>query len=551
MAVGDGLGAEIALNRALAAGEPREAIAAYYGQAELQQGELAEARKWLGDGEFDEGSVGHGYHMLARLEMAQDNLPAAGRAFDRALQVKGRDPEIWVDIGRMRYRGGEQAEAIEASERALGLGPDNAAALQFRGQLIRDSEGNLAALPFFERALETNPDDVGLLGDYAATLGELGEANEMLAAARRMIELDPANRRALYLQAVLAARGGQFSLSRQLLGRSGYVDGEVPGAMQLSAVLDLESGNFASAAQMLERLSVMQPDNRHVQDLLPRALALGRNDRELIYRFGEAAKRSSASPYLRSLVARSYERLGEYERAAAFTDAVSKPRASNPIAKEASVTLDVARVHGDETGPDVLQLVRAALSARQNAEARESASRFLAKFPGSADALSLAGDTRLGTSDADKALDLYRRAAHIRRPWPLTLRMAAASQAKGDQAASLRLLLAHFFGDPGNAEAARLLATNAAQSGDWPAAAIFADRAIKAGAINDPFLMMIQAEFALQENDPKMAVEAAREAYALLPANPLTTRMLAHVYRETGADPRLAEALVRKAARLV
>ncbi len=59
----------------------------------------------------------HGFHMLARLEMADGNLPAAGDAFDRALEGNGGTAEIWVDIGRMRYRGGEHHQALEAAQR--------------------------------------------------------------------------------------------------------------------------------------------------------------------------------------------------------------------------------------------------------------------------------------------------------------------------------------------------------------------------------------------------------------------------------------------------
>ena len=57
----------------------------------------------------------------------------------------------------MRYRGGEQAQAIEASKKAVALGSENPAALLLNAQLVRDAAGNAAALPLFARAFRLEP----------------------------------------------------------------------------------------------------------------------------------------------------------------------------------------------------------------------------------------------------------------------------------------------------------------------------------------------------------------------------------------------------------
>ncbi len=71
-------------------------------------------------------------------------------------------------------------------------------------------QGLVASLPWFEKGLKAAPDDLSLLGEYAATLGEIGRAKDMLRVTRHMIELDGENPRAFYLQAVLAARAGNL-----------------------------------------------------------------------------------------------------------------------------------------------------------------------------------------------------------------------------------------------------------------------------------------------------------------------------------------------------
>ena len=125
----------------------------------------------LGKGDFSPKSAAHGFHMLGRLEMRVGNLPAAGKAFDRSFAALPDNSDLWVDIGRLRYQGGEQAQAIEASKRAVDLDETNPEALLLRAQLVRDSEGLAAALPWFEAGIEQSPGDLDLLGDYAATLG--------------------------------------------------------------------------------------------------------------------------------------------------------------------------------------------------------------------------------------------------------------------------------------------------------------------------------------------------------------------------------------------
>lgn len=523
LARGDGVGAEIVLREMLARGAAREALAAYLGEAELLQGNDAEARRWLGKGEFAPAAAGRGFHMLGRLAMREGDLPAAGRAFDRALRFAPDDAELWVDIGRLRYRGGEQAQAVEAGEKALALAPDNAQALLFRAQVVRDSQGMAAALPLFERGLAHAPDNPELLADYAATLGELGRAKDALAAIRKLARIDPRNPRVHFLQAVIAARGGQYDLARSLLLRSGDLSREMPAAMLLSGVIDLENGNYASAAQAFDRIARMQPDNARVQHLLARALSLAGSHRELVHRFAGSAR----SPYLAQLVGRSYEALGERQAAAPYLERAARPLSGNPAALPGATPLDVAEVRGVAQGTDALSLVRGLIVGRRPAAARARAESFRSRFPGSADAQGVAGDAALAANDPRAALVRYRAASLVRRPWPLTKRMATAMLALGDRAAAETLLASHLAGDPANAEAAALLARAAYLRGDFARAGLLIDYALATGAGRDPILRSLRAEVALRLGERDRAIAEASRAHALQPLSPAAARMLA------------------------
>ena len=97
---GDGIAAEVALNKAQAAGASRTDLAARMGEAMLLQGDLDRARQWLEPQRFSQADAALGWRMMGLLLRAERRLPDAGMAYDRALAIAPNDPLLWVDIAR-------------------------------------------------------------------------------------------------------------------------------------------------------------------------------------------------------------------------------------------------------------------------------------------------------------------------------------------------------------------------------------------------------------------------------------------------------------------
>lgn len=551
LAAQDGLGAEIILRDMAARGAPTAQIAAFLGEAELQQGDLAEARRWLEAADFTPETRARGYQMLGRVEMASGQLAKAGKAFDAALQSTPDDPELWVDIGRLRYLGGEQQQAVEASLHAFTLGPDNVAAVQFHAQLVRDTQGLEAALPLYEAALQHKPDSAALLADYAATLGDFGRVRDMLTVVRRIAELDGNNSQVFYLQAVLAARAGKFDLARTLLARSGEPERSAPAGMLLSAIIDMQQGNYASASQMLDKLERMQPDNQTIRLLLAQSLARGENHRELVYRFKDRANLPGSTPYLTVLVGRSYEVLGRRDQAAPFLDLAAKVRRTGLQVIPADTSLAVALARGPHTGRDTIALVRGLIESGQTGAAIVNAQAYLLRAQGSADALALAGDAWLFAGEGSRAADYYARAAAIRQSWPLTRRMVAAEILAGRQQSALTLLEHAVTNNSANAEAAVMLADAVLRSGKAKKAAVLLDLVIANGAARNPDALILRARAAMELGDMQTARSTAMRAYSLQKMNPSATALLAEILAESGGDRAQSQALARKAAKIL
>lgn len=505
---GEGIAVEAELRKALSAGASRTDVAARMGEAYLLQGKLRNAREWLEPAQFVATDQALGWRMTGRLLRLEGKLPEAGKAFDKALALAPNDPLLWVDIARLRYVGGEHLLAVEAAGRALQAGPENLRAIELRAQLLNDSAGPVAAIPLFERGLAAAPDDLALLIGYAGALGEAGRAVDLLATARRINQLDPRSPVPYYFQAVIAARAGKIDFARNLLNRNGNRLGEVPAAQMLQAALELEAGNSAMAVDMLERLDRRQPFNVRVQLLFARALLAVDDHVRLRQRFAPLAARPDASPYLLTVLGRSYERTGDRAAAAALLDRAATAGALPFAARE-----------------------------RANVPVR----------PGSFEGFVLAGDNALLKRANGDALAAYSRAAQVRFPEWLMLRAAYATGSPANGALLAGQYLAAY---PGSLLAPRLVAGGAALSGDWARAALLLDNADRRLGHGDVRLLADLSLAQLRSGDTAAALASADKAYDFQRSSPVAALAKGMALAKLGRDPEQGRALLNKAERI-
>ncbi len=447
----------------------------------------------------------------ARGAMGEGNLPQAGGLLDQAFALEPENPVLWVEIARLRYRGGEHLPALEAAEKAVELGPQSPLALHLRGQMVRDAHGLADALPWFEAAHVAAPDDTEILADLAATLGDLGRYKDMLAEVRKLADIDAKHPKVHYLQAILAARGNKPILARALLERSGMLARNVPAALLLDALIDLDQASYDSASQKLAALSNRQPGNVRVMELYAMALRGGGREEELIRQFEVRARSLDASPYLLELLGRAHEKLGDRAAAAPYLERAQQGRI------RALLVLGSTE-QGRAVLPAPTKQLRRMIADDDLRGAARLANSLRRQFPGSADVHSLIGDVGLAVNDPEQALDLYQTAAKIRRPWPLTKRIITAYRMGGDNAAADTLLVRHLAGEPANAEAVLMLAERSAEAQDWLRVAVLLDYAIELGAGNDPVLLTLRAAAARGLEKPEEAQAFAAQANALRPS---------------------------------
>ncbi|MEO6717133.1 MAG: tetratricopeptide repeat protein [Novosphingobium sp.] len=526
---GDGLGAELHLKAAQAAGASRNEIAARMGEAFIYQGKREKAREWLAPGKFAPDEAAHGFHLLGLLEHGEGNLAAAGRAYDQATALAPESVSLWVDLGYLRYASGEHMKAIEAADRALSLDPKNVRALEFRGLIVRDQYGMAAALPWLEAALVQAPDDRSVLREYAATLGDLGRGSEMLASSRKLMARDARNARGLLLLAELAMRADDIGLARTLLNRTGDQLKNLPAKLLLEGILEMRRGNNLLAIEALEPLVQRQPGNVQAQELLASAYYANGDARMVVRRFGTLAERIDASPYLLTVVARAHEVLGERDQAV-------------PLLQRAARSADRPFAAVPENQP-----VGSLLVGRDFAGAEAAAERMRAAQPGSADAQAQAGDVQLLLGHGVAAVERYRLASRVRMPESLLQRMVAAMVLAGQQREAAVLVEAYLVQTPSSPVAVRLAASVAAGRADWSRARQLLEFLRANGSAGDVHLLADLSQAQLRSGDAETAEATAREAYRLAPSNPLSAKAWGLCLNALKQRPADARALLARA----
>lgn len=483
----DGIAAEAPLRAAMRQGATTDDVRAELGAALLLQGDRREARKVLYGGDFRPDSAAHGWQLRGRIELIEGRLAAAGQAFDQAYRLDPGNASLWVDIARLRFSGGEQAQAIEAAERAVKLDPKDPRALELRGLLVREQFGLQAALPWFEAGLRVAPDDIGLLGEYAATLGDMGQYRAMLVVCRKLAKVDPGNVRALYLQAVLAARAGQTNLARKILLQTGTALRDMPAAMLLNGILEYRAGNANLAVGHFDRLLRMQPDNLQVRMLMVRALERQGLHQQASEIAAGWARQNFAPPYLLTLAAEAEAGLGRKAAASALLGRAQAggPRDAVPISAGQPLPV-LALAYGDAPNfaANAVPYIRGLLEGGNAGQATAVADRLRLANPGAAEAWLLAGDARLMAGDRAGALDQYGRAAMIRFNLPTLQRIDHVMRLLGKPAEANAMVARYLRQNPCSPQALKLLSAGRASIGDSDRARIIESALVERGLRN-------------------------------------------------------------------
>jgi tetratricopeptide (TPR) repeat protein len=556
--IGDGVGAQGEVERARALGLPPGATRVLMAHARLLQGEPDDALKEAQARDVPAGQRAYALRIAGRALAMLGRTAQAGQAFDRALTLRPRDAATWIDIGRFRIANGDQAGAIAAADTAVGLAPRSAEAVTLRAMLIRDQYGLVAAVPWFDRALAIDPNDMPTLDAYAATLADMGQARRMLAMTRRMLALEPGNPRAFFMQAVMAARAGDHKLARAMLGRTGGRLDRSPATMLLRGALYIEGGSPGLAVDPLGALGRMQPDNQKVRVLLGRALFDDGRFAEAAATLAPLVERTDADSYALTLAARAREAMGQRPAAEALLDRASMPETGaepEPEREEAGALpgggtpgalAGAANADPAAAAPNIAY-IRALIASGQMEPAVTRAQWLRDANRGAPAAYVVLGDTLMAAGRPADAAQAYEKAANLHFSQGTALRLVAAWRQAGQADRAVRVLGLYLGQNPADVPAARIAASAWGEVKNWDAAVALLEPLRTRLGDNDALLMADLAWAWLGKGDTARARAYAAHAYRLQPANPVAADVYGWVLLRTGGEARNAVDLLEKA----
>ncbi len=516
--LGDGLAAEAELARATDAGLPADRLHQLQAHARLLQGDP--------EGAIDEAAkaqpryAGYAARIQARALASQGKLVEAQAVLRALLEQVPNDGTAWMDLGRIRLTAGDVGGASVAAARAVTLARGEPAALTLQGEVVRSRYGLVAALPWFEAALQRDAYYHPALIEYAATLGEAGRNADMLAATRRALLARPNSPQALYLQAVLAARAGQIDLARGLLQRTGGAVAGLPGAMLLSGSLDYAQGKFEQAAVTWQQLTAVQPLNVTARRLLGAALLRSGDAEAALGVLRPIGLRADADSYSLTMIARAFETTGDAQTAAQFLDRAAGGRASPAaiFATDDSVGALLAVADAASNDPTyVLGVIRGQIARGDTAGAIARARALVTAGPGAPAAQLALGDALVVAGRYAEAAGVYARAADLAFDEPTMLRLVDALGRAGraqDAAASLALYLSQ---NPQSLTGLRLLGHWQVASGDWDKAVETLEGVRRRVGNRDGGVLIDLALAYAGSEDGAIAVRYGKAAYVLAP----------------------------------
>ena len=533
--LGDGIGAEAAVNAALGAGGSEAALRPLAAKAAAMQGEGERAFRILDAGPIAPEMIGEAAWVAGNVHLDYGDLDAARDAYDRAVQDLPRNSDLWVDVARFRDANADALGARDAIDYAIELDKANSGALAYKANLVRSQAGLKASLDWYERALEADPDNAGALIDQAATLGDLGRYKDMLASLRHAATLVPANAQIYYLQAVLAARAGNYRLARSLLQRTrGRLDNE-PGFMLLSAIVELELGGEAVAATWADRLIEEQPGNLTARRILAVSEWAGGDADGAAEALAPIVSRSDADSWSLLLAARVSAELGQTAASAEYLAraAALSPGEAAPFAPD-GYGLSAAADAEPLNPARVIPAMEYEMINGQAGRALQRATQLRDANRGVADAHILHGDAALAAGDYRLAVQSFRAARDLDSGERTTLRLANALFRAGDVAGSGATILALRDSQPSSIAADRLAGSLAMDLQHWDDAIRHFERVRQRVGNRDVVVLRELSKAYAAKGDRARATGMIALAYRLQPLNGEIMRLYADLLAQAG-----------------
>lgn len=427
--LGSGVAAQTEIERAVAGGVPRDRTYHLTAHALLLQGDSTRALETADPARVPPQFAAYAARIRGKA-LASLDRPAGARAeFDLAVRLAPNDADTLVDASRFYLVNGDRPKGEALVDQVLSKQPTHAKALLVKGNLVRSTQGLQASLPYFNRALQADPNNVEALLERAATFGDLGREKEARADIKRIYAFFPDHPLALYLEAVIEARAGNYAKAQELMTRTKGLLNSYPPALLLQGVVAYQTNNLAQANEYLAKVVAANPKSDFARKLYAAAQLRKGDAQGAIDTLKPVMAKGNVDARTLALAGSAHAQIGDFETSQQLLE-----RATEAAPEEASLQTQLAMAQiaqGDTAGasreladvlkkdPDSLQglmmVTLLNLKGSKFKDALTTSNRIIEKYPDLPMGYNLRGAAALGLNNA-KAAEANFRLAIQKKP---------------------------------------------------------------------------------------------------------------------------------------
>ncbi len=436
-----GIAAQTAVESARQGGANRNETRPLMAEAMVQQRRFADALTEANAASATPTQVGESARVRGLAYLGLKQFDKAATELALAERTQPNDVKTKLDLAKLYSAQRDLAKSEASVDAALRLQPRNIRALLIKGDITRTKPngGMTKALPYFEQALQIDPQSMEALIERAATYTDLRREPEALQDINKLMRMAPEHPVGLYLQAVMATRKQRFQDAGALMSRTKGALDSFPPALMLQGLISYETGNMEQATGYLTKVLEAAPNSVIARRLMGAALLRRGNPDEAINMLKPLFDSGQADSRLLALMGSAYAKKNDFQKAEKYLqDAVQ--------AEPKSSTLRT-------------QLAMAQLALGQNVEAGKELKNVLASDPKSLQAMVMATLIDLRSRNFKGGLANAQRLVATYPNLPVGYNMlAAAYLGSGDIKSAEKNFLAALAKKPDYHEARRNLA---------------------------------------------------------------------------------------------
>lgn len=158
-----------------------------------------------------------GIWLAEQVETHAELAPEATRLLGLVLRQRPKDAEVLNALGNAAVAGGQVEDALTWWKQALQADPHRELTLRATAIQLQKLGRHAAARTYFEQYVQIQPNSAAMWTRYSHTLGQLGDVEPAVVAARKAVEINPSDWRTFQWLAELYRRQGNHEQNRSCL----------------------------------------------------------------------------------------------------------------------------------------------------------------------------------------------------------------------------------------------------------------------------------------------------------------------------------------------